>query len=721
MRALLFLFLAASLIIVGCRRDLTSSSWDAHEITPLIKSSMSLDDLLGSDLVEKNPDNSLNVVYKQLLYSANTDSMLKFKDTTFTYGTSLQSLILSNDSVVHAITLGEIARGQGPTGSIILAFQGLPLTLPAFSNVSSGNIPVNGGAFFQSMDVLSGFMDISIKNTLPVDISSLDFLLRNDTLGMTTIASGSFPPIPAGTTQLVSFPLDNKLVYSKMVGKIVSLNTDASAGPVIIDTNNAVTATIKIRDLKPKTATAYFPDQDVFNQTEGIMLSALSKMMLTEIKVKSGDVQVEVFSSIRDTIWFKYEIPSATFGGVPFKVDTFVPPAAINSTVSFLYTFPFDGYDVNLKGFGIEQGMGQDLNGNSIFDNDTVNTLVQKLVGSIKGKNQMVSLALGDTFYVKAGLHAVIPEYAVGYIGSDTLHVGPSTVDINMFDKYVSGTLDLENVKVEFEVKNGFGAKLQVNANNIASKNTKTSSTVVLTNAEINAPIILDKALDIPVGDSKVTVSDKIISLDKSNSNIKAFMEIFPDKVSYQMDVRLNPDVPLSISYSDVLASPPNFVYNSTGLDASMNIEIPLSMIANDLVLADTVDFTLTKSQQSENFKGGKFNLLTKNGFPFSTNVTIYMLDGANNKMDSLFTNGLIPAATLAKISGEWKVTEKTASQISFDVSAAKMENLFNAKRLLLIADFNTVQPNPDYAKVYSDYSIDFTLTGDFNFRVTLK
>ncbi|MCX6180973.1 MAG: hypothetical protein NT150_03460 [Bacteroidetes bacterium] len=722
MRALLFLFLAVLLLSVGCRKDLSSSSWDAHEITPLIKSSLSLDNLLGSDIVSKNPDNSLNVVYKQTLYSANTDSMLKFKDTTFSYGTSLQSLILSDDSVVHAITLGMIARGQGPAGSLILAFQGNSLALPAFNNVSSSDIAVDGGAFFQSMDVLSGFMDITIKNTLPVDISTLDFLLRNDdSFGGGTIASGNFPPIPAGTTQVVSFPLDGKKVYSKMLGKIVTLNTDASAGPVLIDTNNAVTAVIKIRDLKPKTATAFFPDQDVFDQTEGIRLSALSEMMLSEIRVKSGDVKVEVFSSIRDTIFFHYEIPSATLAGVPFEVDTFVPPAAVGQTVSFLYTFPFKDYIINLKGFGIEAGLGKDLNKNSFYDPDTVNTLVQILVGSIKGKNQMVTLALGDTFYVNAGLVSVVPEYAVGYIGDDTLHVGPATVDINMFDKYVSGDLDLEQVKVNFEVKNGFGAKLAVNAKNISSENTKTSNSVVLSNAEMNSTILLDKALDIPLGDSKVTVSDKIIALDKSNSNIKQFIENFPDQVKYEMDVALNPDVPSNIDFHTVLSTPPNFVYNSTGLDATMNIEIPLSMIANDLKLADTVDFSLTKSDQSENFKGGKFHLLTKNGFPFSTNVTIYMLDAANNKIDSLFTNGLIPAAALSKLSGEWKVIEKTSSQISFDVPVSKMENLFSAKKLLLIADFNTAQPNTEYAKVYSDYAIEFLLTGDFDFRVTLK
>ncbi|MFM7022837.1 MAG: hypothetical protein ACKOXB_07635 [Flavobacteriales bacterium] len=683
---------------------------------------MSLDNLMGSDLVKKNPDNSLNVVYKQTLYSATTDSMLKFKDTTFSYGTSLQSLILSDDSVVHSITLGEIARGQGPAGSLILAFHGSSLTLPPFNNVSSGDIKVDGGAFFESMEVLSGYMDITIRNTLPVNISTLDFLLRNDdSFGGDTIASGSFPAIPPGGTQLVSFPLDGKEVYSKMIGKIVTLNTDASAGPVLIDTNNAVTAVIKIRDLKPKTAKAYFPNQDVFNETEGIMLTALKKMMLTEIKVKEGQVRVEVFSSIRDTIFFHYEIPNATFGGVPFKVDTFVTPAPSGGTVSFLYTYPFKNYDLNLKGFGIEKTLGTDLNGNSVLDNDTVNTLVQILIGSIKGKNQMVELTLGDTFYVNAGLQGIVPEYALGYIGNDTLHVGPSSVDLSVFNKYVSGDLNLEDVKVDFEVKNGFGAKLQVDAKNISSENTKTSNTVVLSNTDLNSLIALDKALDIPMGDSKVTVSDKIISLDASNSNIDQFMEIFPDKVNYEMDVMLNPDVPSNIDYLTVLSTPPNFVYNSTGLEASMNIEIPLSMIANDLVLADTVDFSITKTEESENFQGGKFHLFTKNGYPFSANVSIYMLDVANNKMDSLFTNALIPAGELNKISGEWKVTAKNTSQISFDVPVAKMENLFNASKLLLVANFNTAQSDSDFAKVYSDYSIDMILTGDFDFKVTLK
>ena len=331
----------------------------------------------------------------------------------------------------------------------------------------------------------------------------------------------------------------------------------------------------------------------------------------------------------------------------------------------------------------------------------------------------MVTLALGDTFYVNAGLHGIVPSYVLGYVADQTMKVGPSTVGMSVFDKYQSGSLKMEDLNVSLEVKNGFGVKLKVDAQNISGHNSKTGKTVVLTNAETSAPIMLDKALD-PFVNGDITYSTKLISLNKSNSNIKDFMEIFPNQLNYQMTAQLNPDLP-SIPYQTVLATPPNFVYSATGLEATMNVEIPLSLMADSLLLADTMDFSLAKSDQSERLNSAKFTLITENGFPFSTNISIYMLDASMQKMDSLFVNGLVAAGTVAQEGGEWKVTEKTMSTIVFEVPAGKIENLFNTKKLLVLADFNTAQPKTDFAKIYSDYAIDFKLSGDFDFKVKLK
>ncbi len=720
-----FLTLLAAIVVLsfGCRRDIAESSWNTQVVTPLIKSSMSLDDLLGDTMVQKNNDNSLKVVYNQHLYSANTDSLFKFPDSTYTYGTSLQTLVLSNDSVVHSITLGQIAREQGGfIGPFILSNQGVPFPFPAMTDISSSDIAMDGGAFFESVDVLTGFLDIRINNNLPVDISLLDFLLKNDILlGGDTIASGTFPLIPSGGSQLMSFPLDGKSVKSKMLGKIIKMNTDASVGAVPIDTNNAVTAIIKIRDLKPQSATAYFPGQEVFKKIEGIKLSALSKMMLNEIKVKSGEVHVEVFSSIRDTIFFHYEIPSASSGGIPFQVDTFVPPALPNSTTSFSYTYPFKDYTLNLRGFGIEDDLGEDINGNGFYDPDTVNTFVQKLLGSIKAKNQMVTLTIGDTFYVNAGLRALVPAYGEGYIGNDTMQIGPSSTSLSVFNKMVSGSVNFEDVKVDLEVTNGLGAKLDVDVDNITAVNTKQNNSLALSNVTISSPISIDKALKVPQGQLPVTPQKVVISLDKGNSNIDQFVEVFPDRIDYKMAVRLNSDIVTPPTYTDVLTSPPNFAYNSTGVDVSMNIEIPLSMIAQDLVLADTIDFSITKSDATQGYQNGTFTLLTNNGFPFSTEVSIYMLDANNNVVDSIFSHGNIPAANIYLDGAEWKVSSKKSSEITFPVDVTKMEKLFNASKLLVIAKFNTAQPGSDYIKVYTDYSIDFKLAGDFGYQVRVK
>ena len=453
MKRFLLPFVVFVVFVSSCRRDIESATWNSRAVAPLIKSSMSINDLVGSDVMQKNNDNSIKVVYKEKLYSVTSDSLLKFPDSTYTYGTSLQSLVLSNDSVVYPVTLGKIARDQDAfTEGFIIGNQGNPIDFKAFSNISTNDINLDGSTFFQSMEVLSGFMDIRIENTLPVDISVLDFLLKNDPIhGGSTIASGSFPVIPSGTSATLSFDLSGQTVYGKMVAKILTMNTDASIGKKVVDTNNAVTTIVKIRNLKPKTAQAYFPDQDVFNVVEDITVFTANNMMLNTIKVKEGNVEVKVNSSIRDTIYFKYFIPNATLGGVPFLVDTFVTPAPPNTVVSSTFSFPFTGYEMKLHGYGVEDdpGVMQDLNKNSIYpDADTINTFIQQIIGSIKSKNQMVTLTLGDTFYVDAGLKDVVISAATGYLGNPVMKVGPTSSKLDAFKNYVSGSLDLEDVKV---------------------------------------------------------------------------------------------------------------------------------------------------------------------------------------------------------------------------------------------------------------------------------
>jgi len=719
-RFLLFL-LSFVTLVSSCRRDFENASWNSHAVTPLLKSSMSIDDVVGNDLVQKNNDNSIKVVYKEKLYSANTDSMLQFKDTTYTYGTSLESLILSNDSVVYPVTLGKIARDQGGlVGAFILSNQGNPFIFTAFNNISTSDIPLDGSAFFQSMEVLSGFMDITIDNGLPVDITTLDFELKNDPLyGGVSIANGSFPVIPSGTRQTLSYDLSGQTVYGKMIAKILTMSTAGSSGPVIIDTNNAVKTIVKIRDLKPKTAQAFFPDQEVFSQVQGINLTTADNMMLDKIKVQSGNVVVTVNSSIRDTIFFKYLIPNASKNNKAFSVDTFIAPAPPGLLVTTAYVFPFDGYEMQMNGFGVEQDSVKDYNGNGIFDSDTINTFVQILSGRIKAKNQMVELTLGDTFYVEAGLKSIILSQGSGYLGNGIMSTGAKSTKISAFDNYVSGSMALEDVKVDLEIVNGLGAQMGVDVDYLKTKNTKQNNTQTLTTAVFSTPLDVASAVNVPLGNSPVTATVYPITLNKGNSNIDDLIEIFPDSIAYNINVQLNSNTPVP-TYQQVLANNPNFAYRGTGIDVNMNIELPLAFSTSNLTLSDTSDFTFVKSDATEAFQDGTFNLICDNGFPFTADITLYLLDVSGNKLDSLFKDGHIASANTTLVNSEWKVSSKAHSTLSFHVSAARMETLFNSKKILIIAKFNTAN-QPDYVKVYSDYSIDCKLTGDFNFKVKLK
>ncbi|MGD0711851.1 MAG: hypothetical protein ABR968_11815, partial [Bacteroidales bacterium] len=55
--------------LFSCRKDPGKASWDVSVMAPLIKTSLSLNNLLTDSLIQVNPDTSLKIVYDNTLYN----------------------------------------------------------------------------------------------------------------------------------------------------------------------------------------------------------------------------------------------------------------------------------------------------------------------------------------------------------------------------------------------------------------------------------------------------------------------------------------------------------------------------------------------------------------------------------------------------------------------------------------------------------------------------
>ena len=253
-------------------------------------------------------------------------------------------------------------------------------------------------------------------------------------------------------------------------------------------------------------------------------------------------------------------------------------------------------------------------------------------------------------------------------------------------------------------ISNGFGIEASLILHELKSINNRTGNSVSLNSSIIGSVIHVNRAQETFNSMSPVTPS--LLSFNLDNSNFKQMIENMPDQLEYSLDMTSNP--------LGNVSSGNDFVYNQYGFNAMLDLEIPLSIIANNLTLTDTVAFNLSKPSSYE-INHGTLTLLADNGFPFSANTQIYLLDNSGHISDSLIiANKTIASAPL---DANNKVISKVRSVLLIPVSGKKLDKLYNTKKIKIVARFNT-ENQPSYIKIYSDYSLNMKLTGDFNMTV---
>ncbi len=335
---------------------------------------------------------------------------------------------------------------------------------------------------------------------------------------------------------------------------------------------------------------------------------ALPGIELKKVIIKSGFVLFKVKSKILEATIYTYGIPCAKDPmGVAFT-RTFTVPARVGSTPGT--------YDllVDLSGYTI------DLTGPSGTQINTIyTTLAANTVGAVT-VNPADSLLIDNTFY------DLIPYYAKGYFGNNTYNVGPTTSNFTLFDRIVDGTLQLEDVDFDFNIENPIGMDARLYVNDISSINTRTGTTINLTNTIIGSTININRAAE---SGGIVYPTYANFPLNTTNSNIKPMIENLPNKFGYSMQIVTNPLGNVSGSN--------DFIYSDKLLKASLNMEIPLSLVANDLTLVDTLGLNISQTDGTQNIHDGTITLFANNGFPFDAQLQFYLLNENNVAVDSIF------------------------------------------------------------------------------------
>ncbi len=427
------------------------------------------------------------------------------------------------------------------------------------------------------------------------------------------------------------------------------------------------------------------PNQVIFSQTEEQHFGA-GDVELTEAILRRGELIVQLYSTIDEPVQIEYQITTADLGGSIFSVIVEIPAGSVANPALVDTVFDMSNYHMNLRG----------------SSGTSYNAFGTNLVVRLSPNASNTQVHNYDEIRVLTSFSDLSPKYVKGYFGSRVENIPSESASFSLFEKITGGTLDIDQVNVSMVLRNYIGADARITLNQVEASNSISATALDLTNTIIGTAVNINRAID---NLSNVSPGIYTIQLNEGNSNIDQILELFPDIFNVDMSMEINPLGNVS-AHND-------FMYDDQTFEADLNITMPLSFIANNLSLADTIDIDI---QEGENGRltQGSFFVDVSNGFPLGGTLQLYFFDGLGNLTDSIVSTGTIPSA---QVNASQIVTNASSSTLRFDIHENQMNRLYAGDRMVLKVVFNTSSLS-QHVTIYDHYRIDLRIWGDFSYLI---
>ncbi len=383
---------------------------------------------------------------------------------------------------------------------------------------------------------------------------------------------------------------------------------------------------------------------------------------IRRVGLRNGLIDFTIKNPTETKMTFKVDILGAEKDGVPFSRN-FIAPAASGANPGVLVeTIDLSGYLIDLTG----------------LDGQQRNMLSTRTQISSDPDGPTVTMTLGDVADYAMDMHDFELNYALGYFGnvtiSDTISVYLSSLDI-----VESGSIDFPASTVRFEVENGIkvaGSVMLSSVKNINNQN----NTVSLMHPQLGIPFTINQALG---SWGTLTPSVSLIEFNADNSNIEPFLENMGANYEVNYAIELNPWGNTS-SGSDEL-------FPDSRLRINLEAEMPLTIGADQLVLADTFAVDLSQPGSGVTIKNGELIVNASNAYPFSADITLYLADANYNVLHTIQGTERIQSGQLGAMNADSLLVSD--SEVSFVIPAEAAGDLEQVKNIIVRAGFNTIDP----------------------------
>lgn len=199
-------------------------------------------------------------------------------------------------------------------------------------------------------------------------------------------------------------------------------------------------------------------------------------------------------------------------------------------------------------------------------------------------------------------------------------------------------------------------------------------------------------------------------TLDKSNSNIQAFMDELPSQLYYSGELKLNPGGEMT---DEVELDETDRIY------VGYTVELPLEMVIDSTVIdVDTLD--LGDVDDLSKLTKGKIIVNSDNGLPLDVNAGVYLYDsGSETITDSIKTEDGNLLLKAAPVNSEGIATGVTRNKVIIELSETQIAHLQEADKLFLklsIASTNHRENNPIVLLTTDKIALQLTLKGQLEY-----
>lgn len=683
LKQLILVTAAAALLFQGCVKetyDMNRLSKKAS-LSPTLAVAAANGELTLSDVVKANDtiifgsDNFVRVVFKK-------DSVIDFRmadiydlnnmvsfNQTYTIGE--MSLAAFNGSVSY--TLRNLALTSAPAVTLV---NGTTVVIPAFT-ASPGDKAITPFTNFENATFSQGFLDITVRNNLPVTITSVNVKVYN-TIGHTKIGSDIIiSSIAPGQTGIGSLNLTNLTITNSLTVN-ATVTTAASSGAVLVNLDGSnVTVEAAGRSMKVKSGRIVIPTQTVtsLDNKDTIDFDPGTGIEVTNFKVTTGQLSYTVKEDIPLKSTVTITVPSSSRSGTPVSETIVINPntvvngnISLNNTTIDLNTVTAQPYNKLPLNYGIE----------------------------VSSNNSLVNFSSTNQVSLDISLSNPVFDYVKGYFGQEVKTIDPDTLDLGIKDLLanMTGSFLVSNPIIRLNYLNSFAIPVNID---LKASGIRGTSKVDLG----LAPFGLSYPAALAEKDKSGT-----FTIDRNNSKLADLVSLPPEKVVFSGSASMNP--------GGNTGARDNYIFGNSRFLGNLEVEVPLEFRINNIQVADTIDNFFSNDSGSnsfgpEDFKYLRADLTVENGFPLGISVKMSLYDSKTKTKKATIdaTDILKPAA----VGSNGKVTASTVSNTSIEITETFWNTINSADQVILSFGLNTTDNGSKDVKIYSDYKIKFNVS----------